>query len=120
MALIIVILITMTIFYGCAIGQQNTINEPLNSSEAMKEAYSKIKLDDGIDKEEAFTLASAYFDAYISGCGAASRDPIDRGAKWEVKTVFGYAAQPYEPIFIDKKTGTITCAKGPTIKAQGK
>jgi hypothetical protein len=119
MVLAIAVLVGMTGFYGCAVSQQTPANKSPNAEESVKEAYSKIKLDDGIDKKEASILADVYFNVYISGCGGTSGDPIDQGNKWEIKTLFGYAAQPYDPIFIDKATGTIACAKGPTIKAPG-
>lgn len=118
--LAIVILVGITGVCSCAVDQENLANKSFNSEKLIKEAYLKIKLADGIDKKEAYILADAYFGAYISGCGFASQDPIDQGNKWEIKTFFGYAAQPYDSIFIDKATGTITCTKGPTIKAPGK
>lgn len=81
----------------------------------MANAYSEVCLEDGIDNEEATTLAGVYFTWHISGCGAI-RQVIDDGSQWKFETVVGFAAKPYKPIFVDKKTGMITCSKGPTVK----
>jgi hypothetical protein len=107
------IAVTMScIFAGCRTTLRN--NSP-EAKERMEQAYAKVELDNGINKGDASALADVYFHAYISGCGAIG-ETIDSGDTWEVKTVFGYAATPFAPIFVEKKTGKITCAKGPTIK----
>ena len=94
-------------------GCKNSLDkEPFNPVRIMSDAYSKVTVEDGIDQLEATTLADAYFISYISGCGATG-SVIDQSDKWEVKTVIGYAATPYESIFIQKATGIITCKKGP-------
>ena len=100
----------------CSCGRQATENDPFDPQKFMSQAYHSVTLEDGIDQKEASLLAGAYFTAYISGCGGTD-EPIDIGHAWEIKTVIGVAAKPYAPIFIDKKTGKITCSKGPSITA---
>ena len=98
---------------GCITGTKNS-KELFDPVRIMADAYSKITIEDGIDQLEATVLADAYFTSYISGCGATG-PVIDQGDKWEVKTAFGYAATPYESIFIQKASGIITCKKGPMV-----
>lgn len=88
--------------------------EPFDPEKIMADAYSKVIVKDGIARSEALLLADRYFTSYISGCGAAAVI-VDRGDKWEVETVIGVAAAPYESIFIQKTTGVISCKKGPVV-----
>jgi hypothetical protein len=100
---------------GCATGRKGSGDTgPFDPAKMMDAAYSEISLVDGIDREEATFLAGAYFTLYISGCGGTEIG-IDRGDKWEVKTVIGVAAVPYESIFVEKATGVISCNKGPVV-----
>jgi len=100
---------------GCITGTKNSSEkETFDPVRIMADAYSKVTVEDGIDHLEAKVLADAYFSSYISGCGATGL-VIDQGDKWEVKTVFGYAATPFESIFIQKATGIITCKVGPKV-----
>ncbi len=82
-------------------------------------AYAKVRLDDGINQDEAKILADAYFSALISGCGATGR-VFDQGDRWEIETKFGIAATPCDPIHVHKETGTITCNRAKTVKAPGR
>jgi len=92
------------------------LDNSFNPSEIMSRAYSKVNLGDGVDKKEAAVLADNYFKAHISACGATSLNPIDKGNLWEIETKIGFAATPYDPIIIDKKTGKITCSRGPAVE----
>ena len=112
-------ILILSFLFGCSCNRQGPEYEPFDPEKKMAETYNSITLEDGIDPKEASLLADVYFTAYISGCGGTDK-PVDIGHAWEIKTVFGVAAQPYAPVFIDKKTGTITCDKGPTIKAPAK
>ena len=112
---IVILCILFCFTTGCITGTKNSSEkEPFDPVRIMADAYSKITVEDGIDHLEATVLADAYFSSYISACGATGH-VIDQGDKWEVKTVFGYAATPYESIFIQKATGIITCKKGPKV-----
>ena len=62
-------------------------------------------------------LGNVYFSAYISGCGAVT-EVIELSDTWKAKTVIGYAAIPYESIFIEKHSGEITCKNSPSIRAR--
>ncbi len=97
---------------GCATATKT--NPSFDPKKIMDEAYAEVDIKDGINEEEALLLGSAYFGTYLSGCGAAG-EAVDQQDKWEVKTVIGYVALPYESIFIEKQTGKITCKKGPTV-----
>jgi hypothetical protein len=57
-----------------------------------------------IGEFEAYVLASAYFDAYISGCGGAEL-PKERGDLWIAESAEGYAGAPGPRIIVEKKTG---------------
>ena len=112
---IVTLCILFCLTAGCITETKNSLEkEPFDPVRIMTDAYSKVTVEDGIDHLEAKVLADAYFSSHISGCGATGL-VIDQGDKWEVKTVFGYAATPYESIFIQKATGIITCKKGPKI-----
>lgn len=118
----ITIIFSLIIFglCGCAFNGQGLVNKPFNPGKSMVEAYAKVTPGDGIDKKEAFILAEAYFEAYISGDGVVSNDPIDLENKWEIEVYLGVVPMPYDSIFINKRTGVITCAKGPTIRVPDK
>ena len=113
--IVIIAIICFFFILGCVTSSPTIKIDPTNLKKTMNEAYSKVTIDDGIDKDEANTLASTYFLMYISGCGGVT-EIIDQNNKWEVKTVFGYAAIPFDSIFIEKATGEITCVKGPIIE----
>jgi hypothetical protein len=78
------------------------------------QAYGEINASDGIDQSEAEVIADTYFDLYISGNGMAN-GVTDKGATWEVATFIDYDMRPWEPIQVDKKTGTMACKGYPTV-----
>ena len=75
-----------------------------------------IDLEDGINADEAMALAEAYFLYSGHGCGAVG-EVIDEEEQWRAETVIGVAAQPYHPIYIEKKTGIIHSKMGRKMKA---
>ena len=112
---IVILCILFCFTPGCITSTKNSLGkEPFDPVRIMAEAYSRVTVEDGIDRLEAKVLADAYFTSHISACGATG-PVIDQGDKWEVNTVFGYAATPFESIFIQKATGIITCKVGPKI-----
>ena len=84
----------------------------------MKELQIRLRtvvVEDGINEQEADIIAQSYFIRFGFGCGAAAK-VTDGGEYWVSRTYVGYAAVPYEPIRIDKRTGCVTWSNGPTIE----
>jgi hypothetical protein len=78
---------------------------------------ARLDLARGISRPEAKAIATVYALRYISGCGAAKR-PSNRGARWEVTPLIGFAARPGpSPIVIEKRSGQVSCAGFPTVNA---
>ena len=69
-------------------------------------ALQKVDTADGINQEEAYVIAKAFFWSKISGCGFPIK-PIKEGGFWVSKTRVGYAGVPGDPIYINEKTGNI-------------
>src|ERR1051325_9338827 len=64
-------------------------------------AAARIDPRNGIGECEANILASAYFSAYISLCGATSF-PKDYGYAWVATTAVGYGGAPGLPITVKR------------------
>lgn len=89
---------------------------PEERANKLKNAASKVVVADGINEKEAAVLAANYYWMYIGiGCGG-SGPAIDKGDYWEIDVRVGYAATRIEPIRIEKNTGRISRAGGPTIE----
>lgn len=73
-------------------------------------AASNVDTNKPIGVFEAFVLSSAYFSAYINGCGA-TKMPQDKGDTWVSETLVGYAGQPGPKITVEKKSG-VTFSEG--------
>ena len=97
-------LITL-VLSGCG-----TMTEGTSSGSYQKDfdALKKVEAEDGISQSEAHTIANAFFWSNISGCGFPE-EPISENNHWVSQTHVGYAGLPGGPIYIDKKTGAITC-----------
>jgi hypothetical protein len=57
-----------------------------------------------IGEFEAYVLASAYFSAYVNGCGGAEL-PKDRGDVWIAESVEGPAGMPGPRVLVHKQSG---------------
>ena len=69
--------------------------------------WESIELNNGINRLEAYLLASYFFPYNINGCGGV-KVPIDGGDHWLVKPLMGIAGTPMEGfIEVDKKNGGI-------------
>jgi hypothetical protein len=75
----------------------------------------EVVVEDGINAQEADIIAQSYFVRFGWGCGAAAT-VVESDTAWVAKTYFGFAADPREPIRIDKRTGRVTWSQGPTIE----
>jgi hypothetical protein len=73
---------------------------------------STVNFTDGITKQEANTIAIAYFTKHIGG-GNFSGISEAKDA-WRVEGRVGRGAKPIEGFFINKKTGAITSTIGPS------
>jgi hypothetical protein len=78
-------------------------------------AATRIDPRNGIGECEANVLASAYFSAFISLCGATSF-PKDHGYAWVAATAVGYGGAPGPPVMVKKKTGVTYSPDGPIVK----
>jgi len=61
----------------------------------------------GIDRCEAYTLASAYFVDELKLTSGGPGSPVDRGNTWLVPVRVGYAGEPALPLRIDKTDGVV-------------
>jgi len=75
---------------------------------------ARVVLSDGISRDEAELLATAYFQRYVSGCGGIGA-LADHGGYWTAQTRIGYAGTPGVPIRVDKRTGAISHDGKPTV-----
>ena len=67
-----------------------------------------------ISKEQAWRMASHYFELHLGGCGGPA-EPVDEGLDWSCQLRVGYAGtlDPH-PLLINKHTGRTRWASGPT------
>jgi hypothetical protein len=65
---------------------------------------ARIKSGKPVNEFEAYVLCSAYFFAYISGCGGANLPKL-HGDKWIADSVVGYAGSHGPKVIVDRNTG---------------
>jgi hypothetical protein len=68
---------------------------------------TKINASNGINKQEAYIIAKAFFLSEISGCGFPD-EPVKQSGYWVSGTRIGLDGSYGEFIYIDINTGTIT------------
>lgn len=105
MARAVVIVLSLFSLCGCA--------TPKNPTD--KEIIASIKMDNGINEQEANDIAWVYFKRVYGGCGMIGK-AIDQGSCWKFQAMVGYAGSHKDSIFVDKKTAKIWCGAGPTIE----
>jgi hypothetical protein len=114
------ILITpILLMYGCEQNQRYNRLEQLEirSSEQACRTVKDINISDGVDQEEAETLAHVYFWRFSpTGGGSGVFQPVDMQNYWNAPVVFGYAGQPWGSIKIDKKTARMSWEHGPVVE----
>ncbi len=109
---ILITILIILILPSVTFSDQSTIEK---QNRDRTEKMQTVKIEDGINNEEAEILCSEYFWRYISGCGYAGK-PIDEGDNWSSIACFGIAGTPLEyKIKINKNTGTISMKGYPTI-----
>ena len=96
-------------------GAQDGIAKELEANEkARASRWSAIDVDDGIDANEALTIAERYFDEYLGACGGPAL-PTRDGRYWTSVVHFGVAGRALPtPIKVDAKTGGVQGPDGPT------
>lgn len=99
--MIIKVLLT-TIFYFCAVFFPLAVAEEGDFNE-----LKKINASDGINQQEAFVIAKAFFLSEISGCGFPD-EPVKQSGFWVIQTHIGLAGLSGEPIYVDINNGAIT------------
>ena len=73
-----------------------------------------INAKDGIDEDEARTIAEMYFEMHLGDCGGPQR-PTRDGRSWTIVVLFGLLGEPLPtPIRIDARTGGVQGPKGPS------
>src|SRR5688572_16288386 len=98
---------SMIVAAGCA-----THDDPRR---ALRMQMREVVVEDGISAQEADLIAQSYFLRFGWGCGAAAT-VAESDTSWVANTYFGFAAEPREPIRIDKRTGRVTWNHGRTIE----
>ena len=116
---VILVLTAELLLCSCVSHETQITSEAAGSTRSILQIYDSVHVADGLDQHEAVIMANEYFLIFISGCGGAC-GASDLGEEWEVSTKYGYAAEPFDPILVHKKTGRITCAKGPTLEYPGR
>ena len=74
---------------------------------------ARIKPGKPVNEFQAYVLVSAYFYAYINGCGGANLPKL-HGEKWIADSVVGIAGSQGPKIIVDAKTG-VTYSPGHEI-----
>ena len=83
-------------------------------------AVSSITLKAPLSRDEAFAIATLYFERHIPECGAL-QVPEDHDIKWKVTPRCGYAGQPNtNQIEINKNTGAVSWKNGPSFVSPSK
>lgn len=86
---------------------------PLSAETEVLTALKPPEAQHGVrSRKEAERIAQSYFALHV-GCGAYTGISESREA-WIVEGKFGFAGEPIEGFFIDKKTGRITSPIGPS------
>ena len=94
-------------FCACSAGaQSSTSNTYVEDMQAVKQ----LDASNGINSEQAYLIARVFFWTNISGCGLPF-EPEDGGKYWVSKTAVGYAGAPAAPIYIDKRTASVSWDK---------
>ena len=77
-----------------------------------RKTFAAIHVEDGIDEHEAETLARAYLDEFISGCGAPMAPTASAGS-WSFQLKLGVAGElSAETIRVDARTGATSSSQG--------
>ncbi len=82
--------------------------EMIKSIDENLDKLDSLDVSDGIEKSEAqVILDSFYYTLLADGCGAPG-ELEDIGTSWKAPTFSGFSANPDSPIYIDKKSGSIS------------
>jgi len=85
--------------------------EPLRAR--YQDAVSHVRIDDGVDSNEAQEIAGLYLGEYISGCGAPE-PPVLSDGKWTVPLRIGFTGALSDKVVeIDAKNGAVASNAGP-------
>jgi hypothetical protein len=100
----IVVTLMLSLGFGCtSVPKSASLGTYAHDINALRSVDTK----EGIDKNEAYIIAKAFFWTNISGCGFPT-EPEDKGQHWKSKTYIGYGGLPGAPIIIDKKSGSVS------------
>ena len=100
----LILMFVSFVFFGCA--STSTVSDDSYQDEV--KAIHEVDASDGIDQSEAYVIAKTMF--YSSppiGLGMAPI-PHREGNSWVSETAEGFFAEPGEPIYVDRETGTAT------------
>ena len=68
--------------------------------------YGGIDLGDGVNEKEAETIAKLFFYSTGWSCGAVSK-PKKVEDRWKSEVVYGFAATPMNPIWVNAQSGSV-------------
>lgn len=84
----------------------------------LEEFLADVNVDDGINKIEAESIASAYYSGFVGACGGTDEGTVV-GGDWLVPASFGMAGHPMPPIRINAKTGAVSQLGNPSFSSYG-
>lgn len=109
---------SISLLSGCAMTAEERQRQADSASRRdalLRESVARVRVEDGVDEDEARQIATLYWQKYSTTQGALARIS-DLGARWEVIFVESNSATPVRPILVDKTTGGVTWSVGPTTR----
>lgn len=85
----------------------------VKTNELRGEEMRRLRITDGVDRFEAWILATAYFSRTFGSCGFVLL-PQSEGGRWKVRAAVGRNGNPAD-VFVDLETGVITCEGQETV-----
>lgn len=84
----------------------------------LEEFLAEVNVEDGINRSEAESIASAYFSGFVGACGGTDEGLLVSG-EWVVPASFGMAGNPMAPIRVNAKTGAVSQLGNPSFNSYG-
>lgn len=112
------LLLAASVLSACALtveDRQQQARAAERRDASLRDFVAKIRVDDGIDEDKAQQIAKLYFQRFSTSPGTVSRI-VDEGSHWEVSIVELNTGSATQPIRVDKASGGVTWALGPTTR----
>ena len=105
-----------TVSFLAVFSQSVSHSTEVNDNSRERKISLAVNYRDGINREEAESLAYDYFYKNVSGCGYLT-PPLDKRDQWEMEMRVGYAGVPSGKILVDKKDGSVKRISYPGTRA---